>query len=199
LTLATLCKMGTQLPSPKGAQPPIFRPISVAAKWLMHQDATSYRDRPGRLCVRWGPRSPSPKKGAELCPSPKQKMLGHAYCCQTAGCIKMPLGTEVNVVPGDVVSDEVAAPPTRDRHSPQFSVHVYCGQTAVCMKTPLGTEVDHSPGHIVLDGGSQLSEKGAQQPPPVFSPHVYCGHGRPSQLLLSYFYFIRFRQGCEVL
>jgi len=31
--------------------------------------------------------------------------------------------------------------------------------------------------------GSQLSAKGAQQPPP--SAHVYCGHGRLSQLLLS--------------
>jgi len=28
------CQMGTQLPSPKGAQPPNFRPISVVAKWL---------------------------------------------------------------------------------------------------------------------------------------------------------------------
>jgi len=33
--------------------------------------------------------------------------------------------------------------------------------------------------------GSQLSTKGEQQPP-LFSAHVYCGHGRPSQLLLSF-------------
>ena len=49
---------------------------------------------------------------------------------------------------------------------------------------PLGTEVDLGPGHIVLDGVSATA-KGAQQPPPLFSVHVYCGHGRPSQLLLS--------------
>jgi len=52
------------------------------------------------------------------------------------------------------------------------------------MKTPLGTEVDLVPGHIVLDEDPAPPAKGAQQPP-LFSAHVYCGHGRPSQLLLS--------------
>jgi len=51
------------------------------------------------------------------------------------------------------------------------------------MKTPLGTEVDLGPGHIVLDGVSALRERGPAAP--IFSAHVYCGHGRPSQLLLS--------------
>jgi len=52
------------------------------------------------------------------------------------------------------------------------------------MKTPLGTEVDLGPGHILLDGDPALPAKGAQQPP-LFSAHVYCGHGRQSQLLMS--------------
>ena len=56
--------------------------------------------------------------------------------------------------------------------SPQVS------QTALT----LGTEADLGPGHIVLDGVSAPT-KGAQQPP-LFG-HVYCGHGRQSQLLLS--------------
>ena len=94
----------------------------------------------------------------------------------------MPLGTEVNLGPGDVVLDGVAAPPKRGQAS-QFSVHVYCGQTAGWTKTPLGMEVALGPGHIVLDG-VQAPAKGAQQPP-FFSAYVYCGHGRPSQLLLS--------------
>ena len=51
------------------------------------------------------------------------------------------------------------------------------------MKTPLGTEVDVGPGHIVLDGVPALQEMGTAAP--VFLSHVYCGHGRPSQLLLS--------------
>jgi len=49
---------------------------------------------------------------------------------------------------------------------------------------PLGTEVDFGPGHIVFDGVLAPRERG-QQPGPLFSVHVYCGHGRPSQLLLS--------------
>ena len=53
---------------------------------------------------------------------------------------KMPLGMEVNLGPGDVVLDEVAALPKKGT-APQFSVHVYCGQAVGWMKTPLGTEV----------------------------------------------------------
>ena len=69
-------------------------------------------------------------------------------------------------------------------HSPQFLVHVYCGQTAGWMKSPLIMEVGLGPGHIVLDGDPALPTKGAQQAP-LFVAHVCCGHGHPSQLLLS--------------
>jgi len=62
----------------------------------------------------------------------------------------MPLGTEVNLGPGDVVLDGVAAHSKRGTAPLQFSVHVYCGQTAGWMKRPLGTEVDLGPAHIVL-------------------------------------------------
>jgi len=51
------------------------------------------------------------------------------------------------------------------------------------MKTPLCTEVDFSPGHTVLDGDPAPPRKGHSSPF-LFSTHVYCGHGRPSQLLL---------------
>jgi len=62
---------GDQLPSPKGAQPPIFG-----------QDATWYGDRswPMRLCVRWEPSYPQ-KKGHT---HPTQ-FLSDVYCGQTAG------------------------------------------------------------------------------------------------------------------
>ena len=42
---------------------------------------------------------------------PPHPILGHVYCGQMAGWIKMPLGTEVNLGPSDVVLDGVAAPP----------------------------------------------------------------------------------------
>jgi len=121
--------------------------------------------------------------GTQLAPGkrahPSTQFLAHVYCSQTAGWIKVPFGTEVNLGPGDVVLDGVAAPPKRGT-APQFSVHVYCGQTAGWMKMPLGTEVvDLGPGYI----GPSSPRKGHSSPPP-FSAHVYCGHGRPSQLLL---------------
>jgi len=50
------------------------------------------------------------------------------------------------------------------------------------MNTPLviRKEVDLGPGHHVL-GGVLAPAKGAQQ-----LAHVYCGHGRPSHLLLNF-------------
>jgi len=72
-----------------------------------------------------------------------------------------------------------SSPPIKG-HSPQFSAIVHCGQTAGWTKMPLGVEVDLGPGHIVLDGDPARPRKGHSSP-----PHVCCGHGRPSQLLLS--------------
>ena len=92
----------------------------------------------------------------------------------------------------DIVFDvDLATPRKKGTPTPtQFLAHVYCGQMAGWMKTPLDTEVDLAAcaevdlgaGPIVLDG-VPAPAKGAQHP--LFSAHVYCGHGRPSQLLLS--------------
>jgi len=61
-------------------------------------------------CVRWRP-SPPPQKGAEH-PSPKKFRL--VYCGQTAGWIKMPLGTKVGIRTGDSVLNGDTAPlPTK--------------------------------------------------------------------------------------
>jgi len=45
--------------------------------------------------------------------------------------IKMPLGMEVGLGPGDFVLGWDPAPPRQNGrgHSPQFSTYVYCGQT----------------------------------------------------------------------
>jgi len=95
--------------SPKGAQPPNFRPISVVAKLM---DATWYGGRPQlkRHWVRWGPSSPYPKRGH----SPQ--FLAHVYCGQMAGWIKMPFGTEVGLVPRHTVYGD-PAPLKKGRHS----------------------------------------------------------------------------------
>jgi len=93
-------------------------------------------------------------------------------CGQMAGWVKVPLGTAVNVGPGNVVLDEVAAPPKRGTVSPRpsASFRLVCGQTAVWLKTPLGTEteVDLIPGHIALDRVPAFRQRGTA--PPLFGP-----------------------------
>jgi len=97
------------------------------------------------------------KKGAE----PSSQFSFHIYCTQMAGCIKMPLGTEVGLGPNDSVLNGDPAPPSPKGHSPQFSAHVHCGQTAGWIKMKLGMEVGLGPGDIVLDGDPVPLPKGA--------------------------------------
>jgi len=72
----------------------------------------------------------------------------------------------------------------RKNGTPHPIFDVYCGQTPGWMKTPLGREVDLGPGHIVLDG-DPAPPRERSTAAPLFSAHGYCGHGRPSQQLLS--------------
>ena len=58
------------------------------------------------------------------------QFLTHVCFGQTAGWIKMPLGTKVGLGPGYIVLNGDRAPlPPKNGHSPQFSAHVYSGQT----------------------------------------------------------------------
>jgi len=101
----------------------------------MDQDQTWHagRHQPWPHCVRWGP-APLPK-GAQ------PQFSVHFYCGQTAGCIKMPLGMEICLSPGDFVLDGDPAPPKW--HSPPIfgQCPSGCGQTAVWTTMPLGMEV----------------------------------------------------------
>ena len=103
----------------------------------------------------------------------------------------MPLGMEVGLGSGDFVFNGDPAT-SRKKCTPctptQFLAYVYCGQMAGWMNTPLGTEVDLGTGHIVLYVAPADRERGTAAP--LFLVHVYCGHGRPSQLLLSSCYNI---------
>ena len=101
--------MGTLLPPQKGGGAPssIFGPFLLWPNGWMHQDATWYggRPQPKGLGVPWGPSLPPQKWGK----TPPQ-FLAHVYCGQTAAWIKMPLGTEVGLGPGDVVLDGTLLP-----------------------------------------------------------------------------------------
>jgi len=123
---ATLCSMGTQLPPEKGhTHPhPICGPCVLWPNGWMNQDATWHRGkhRLWRRCVRWG-RS-SPKRGT----APLPQFSVHGYCRQTAGWMKTPLGTDVDLSQGHMLLDGVSALRERDTAAPLFSAYVYCGQ-----------------------------------------------------------------------
>jgi len=130
------------------------------------------------LCLM-GTQPPSPKGDGAL------QFSANVYCGQTAVWIKMPLGTEVGLGPDDIVLDGDPAT-LRKKGTPTASNFwpIYCGQTAGWMKMPRGTEVEHGQGPFVLDGFPAIRKRGTAALP-LFSSHVYCGHGCPSQLLLS--------------
>ena len=181
--------METQCPSPKRGRPPlpkkgggtpqIFGPCLFWPSGWMDQDATWHegRSQPRRLSVRWGS-SPLPQKGRST-PIFGPRLLWPNGCMDQDVTLNggRPTRHCVRCGPG--------YPQKGHTHPTQFLAHVYCGQMAGWMETPLGTEVYLGPAHIVLVG-VPAPAKGAQQPPsPLFSTHVYCGHDRPSQLLLS--------------
>jgi len=114
---------GIQPPSPKKGRspPPIFGPFLLWPNGWMDQDATWYgcRPQPRGLCVRWRPTSP-PQKRAR---SPPPKFSAHVYCGQTAGWMKLVLGIEVGLSPGDFVLDGDPAP-TKGHRPPIFSPYL---------------------------------------------------------------------------
>jgi len=156
---------------------------NVCALWpngWMDQDETwlAGRPRPWPHCVRWGPISPSPKGH-----SPPISV--HVCCGQMAAWIKMPLGMELDLSPGDFVLDGDSAPLHKKGAEPplQFSAHFYCGQTAACIKMPLGMEVGLSPGDFVLDGDPA--------PIPKFSAHDYYSYCDFVRTLHSHYWFVQ--------
>jgi len=157
-------------PAPKGQSPSNFRPYLLWPNGWIDQDGTwdGGRPHPRRLCVRWRP-SPLPKKGSE----PRPQFSSHV-CGQTAVLIKIPLGTEVGLSPGDFVLDGDHSHPKKGwSHPLQFSVHVYCGQMTGWIKMALGVEdVGLGPGHIVLDGDPAHPPKKGAEPHPIFGPFL---------------------------
>jgi len=73
---------------------------------------------PGHIVLDGDPTPPS-KRGTGV-----PHFSAHVYCVQTAGWIKMPVGTKVGLGPGDIVLDGDPAPPAkRGTAAPHFSAH----------------------------------------------------------------------------
>jgi len=147
----------------------------------MHQYSTWYggSPQPRRLCARWGP-SPLPQRGR----SPIQ-FSAYVYCGQTAAWIKMPLGTEVGLGLRYIVFNVDPGAPRKKAHQPLPNF-------GPCLLWPDGwldedaawyRSRPQSRPHCTRRGPSFRERSTAA--PPLFLAHVYCGHGRPSQLLLS--------------
>jgi len=76
--------------------------------------------------------------------------------------MKLVLGMEVGLSPGDFVLDGDPVPFTQKGRSPlpKFSAHLYSGETAACIKMPLGMKLGLGPGDFVLDGDPAPLPKG---------------------------------------
>ena len=107
---------------------------------------------------------PRPQKGA------RPQFSAHVYCGQTAVCIKIPLGVEVDLSLGDIVLDADPAPPSLKGTAPQFLAIVSCGQTPGWTKMPLGTEVGLGLRDIVF-----VDPRKRHTHPNQFLAYVYFG------------------------
>jgi len=97
----------------------------------------------------------------------------HVYCGQTAGWVKMPFGTKVDLGPGDIVLDGDPAPPRkRGTAAPSNFPPVSIDQTAGWIKMLLGTDVGLGTGDVVLDVDP------AAPSPKMDQDATWCG-GRP--------------------
>jgi len=87
-----------------------------------------------------------------------------------AAWIKMPIGMELGLGPGDfiVLDGDPATPSPKGGGAPKFSAHVYCGQTAGWTKMVLGMEIRQ--GDFALDGDPAPAPKGGGAPVPNFRP-----------------------------
>jgi len=76
---------------------------------------------PGHIVLNGDHPAASPRKGHN-----NPDFSAHVYCCQTTGCIRIPLGMGVGLGPGDIVLDgDPAFPPRKGalQPRPHFSAH----------------------------------------------------------------------------
>jgi len=125
-------------------------------------------------------------------PAPYPKRVGapqfsvHVYCGQTAAWIKMPLFW-YGCSPRHT-QHCVRCGPSYPRKKEHPSYPIFGG----CLLWPNGSMDEDAawygsrprPRPHCIRRSPSSREKGTAAPP-LFSAHVYCGHGRPSQLLLS--------------
>jgi len=98
-----------------------------------------------------------------------------------AGWIKMPLGREVGLCPGDIcVRWEPAAP--QKGHSSQFLAHVNCAQTALCI--PAGP---HLPITRIVESTTKCAAGGYRGNPGIATRLVFFSAPSRNQIRVLFF------------
>ena len=126
---------------PKRGQIPQFSPIFIVAKRLDAPRCQWYGGRPRRGHIVLDRDPAPPRKGHSI-----PHFWAHVYCGQTAGWIRKPLGTEVDLDPGDTVLDGAQFPPlkgTQQPHSPHFSVHFAVSRSPIIATAELLYPLSH--------------------------------------------------------
>jgi len=171
--------MGTQSPFPKRGGAPQFSAhvyCGQTAAWIKMPLGMEVFRQPTRHCVRWGPSSP-PLNGH----SQPLQFSAIVRCGQTAGCTKMPLGRRQASAQATSCSIGPSYP-QKKRHTDSHPIFGFCllwlngwvDEGATCYRSrPL-----HKP-HCIRRGPSCARKWHSS---PLFSAHVYSGHGRASQL-----------------
>jgi len=149
---------------------PVLSLCDVRALWpngWTDQDETWHagRPRPWSHCVTWGPSSSSPK-GAH------PQFSAHICCGQTAAWIKMSLGMEIGLGPGDFVLDGDPLPSPKRRALPPSPIF------SPCLLLPNGwmdeARTWHGgrpqPRRLCVRCGSSPSPKRGRSPLPNFRP-----------------------------
>jgi len=130
---------------------------------------------------------PLPQKGQ----SPTQ-FSAHVYCGQTGAWIEMPLGTEVGLGLRDIVFDV-------DPATPRKRAHPSPSNFGPCLLWPDGWMDEDATWYGSKSCPRPHCTRGTAAPP-LFLAHIYCGHGRPFQLLLNSCYlchlFMFYQQDC---
>jgi len=96
------------------------------------------------------------------------------YCGQTAGWIKMPLGMQANLSPGDAVTSGRNSPLKTAQPQPPVFGSCLLWANGWMDKDATWYRLDLGPGYVVLDGVPAPHESGTAAP--LFSANVYCGH-----------------------
>ena len=125
---------GDSFPHKRGTAAPTFRPMYIVTVWLDGSKChlvRGSRPRPRlHYVIEEDPASPT-----ERAQQPPIPLSAHVYGGQTAGWIKMPLGTEAGLGLGNTVLDGDPPAPRKEAqqlHSTfavQTAAHVYCRET----------------------------------------------------------------------